>query len=368
MGGFECSTHRNFRGQRLDVIAATRHEQFAAADYQRLINFGMRTTRDGIRWHLIETEPPQYDFSSAAEQVRAARTTGMQVIWDLFHYGYPDDLDIFSADFPIRFAAFAEAFVKFLLTEDDRAPFICPINEMSFFAWAAGQVRYMYPFAKNRGDEVKRQLVRASIAAIERIRAFCPAARFVQAEPAIHITAESNHWRAKAAAENRRLSQFQALEMLAGRREPELGGREEYLDIIGLNYYYDNQWLYPSGAKIYRGDARYRPLNLILSECAARYDRPIFIAETGIEDDARPEWFRYVSEQVRLAEANGAAVEGICLYPILNHPGWDDNRHCCNGLWDYPNENGEREIYAPLADEVERQKREFETLASAAHS
>lgn len=54
MGGFECSTHRNYRGNRLDMIASTRHDEFAEADYQRLLNVGMRTARDGIRWHLIE--------------------------------------------------------------------------------------------------------------------------------------------------------------------------------------------------------------------------------------------------------------------------------------------------------------------------
>ena len=366
MGGFECSTHRSFTGKRLDVIAATRHDEFAEADYQRLTSVGMRTARDGIRWHLIETTPFEYDFSSALNQIRSARKAGMQIIWDLFHYGYPDDLNVFSEDFPVRFAAFAEAFVKFLLSEDDRTPFICPINEMSFFAWAAGEVRYIFPFARNRGDRLKRQLVRASIAAIERIRRICPAARFVQAEPAIHISAESNHWRAKAAAERRRLSQFHALDMLAGRREPELGGHEKYLDIIGLNYYHDNQWQYPHGGKIWRGDARYYPLNLILREWATRFGRPILIAETGIENEARPEWFRYVAEQARIAETNGTAVEGICLYPILNHPGWDDERHCHNGLWDYPDNRGRREIYAPLAKEIKRQQREPEPLSRAA--
>ena len=362
MGGFECSTHRNYTGKRLDVIAATRHAEFAEADYKRLLSVGMRTARDGIRWHLIEREPFRYDFSSAANQVRAARKTGIQIIWDLFHYGYPDDLDIFGDDFPIRFAGFAEAFVRFLLSEDDRAPFICPINEISFFSWAAGHVAWFHPFARDRGDDLKRQLVWASIAAIERIRALSPAARFVQAEPAIHITSTSNAPHEKATAEEWRLAQFQAFDMLAGRREPELGGSEKHLDIIGLNYYFDNQWRHQSSRRVYRGHKSYRPFNLILGEYAERYQRPILIAETGIENEARPGWFRYISEQVRIAEANGAQIHGICLYPIVNHPGWDDDRHCLNGLWDYADETGTREIYAPLAEEIEIQKGEFETL------
>jgi hypothetical protein len=58
----------------------------------------------------------------------------------------------------------------------------------------------------------------------------------------------------------------------------------------------------------------------------------------------------------------GTAVEGICLYPIVNHPGWEDDRHCHNGLWDYPNDRGEREIYLPLAEELSKQRYEFEQL------
>ena len=73
MGGFECSTHRNYKGKRIDVIAGTRHDEFAEADYARLINAGMETARDGVRWHLIEREPYKYDFSSVFSQVRAAK-------------------------------------------------------------------------------------------------------------------------------------------------------------------------------------------------------------------------------------------------------------------------------------------------------
>ena len=59
---------------------------------------------------------------------------------------------------------------------------------------------------------------------------------------------------------------------------------------------------------------------------------------------------------------NDAIVNGICLYPIVNHPGWEDDRHCHNGLWDYPNDSGEREIYLPLAEELSKQRSEFEQL------
>lgn len=367
LGGFECSTHRNYTGRRLDVIEGTRHEQFAELDYQRLLNIGIGTARDGIRWHLIEREPFQYDFASALRQIRAARKTGIQIIWDLLHYGYPDDLDIFSADFPVRFASFAKAFTEFLLREDNRQPFFCPVNEISFFSWIAAQVGGFYPFQRDRGDELKRQLVRASIKATDAIRAVAPNARFVQPEPSVEVFPDTDFAENIIDAANYRAAQFDAFDMLIGKKEPELGGAEKYLDIIGVNYYSDNQWRHPSGQRVYINDPQYRPLNEILLENFQRYNRPLLIAETGIEDLARPEWFRYICEQVKIAEAKGAPMQGICLYPILNHPGWDDDRHCHNGLWDYADDYGNRKIYAPLAEEIGRQKFGFNQLSRAAH-
>ena len=83
------------------------------------------------------------------------------------------------------------------------------------------------------------------------------------------------------------------------------------------------------------------------------------MSETGTEDDDRADWFTYIAEEVTLAHSLGIPVHGICLYPILNHPGWDDDRHCCNGLFDYADEFGNREIYVPLANAVEDQKQKL---------
>jgi hypothetical protein len=102
----------------------------------------------------------------------------------------------------------------------------------------------------------------------------------------------------------------------------------------------------------------------MLAEVYGRYRRPTFVAETGAEDGARPAWFRYVCREVRAAIEHGIPIQGVCLYPILNHPGWDDDRHCHNGLWDYADADGHREVYAPLANELKRQQRIFDqTLA-----
>jgi len=131
LGGFECSTHRRPDGRRLDLLHATRHDQLAAQDYQLLQRHGIRTARDGLRWHLIEAAPGRYDFSSAIPMLRAARDTRMQVIWDLWHYGWPDHLDIFSAAFVDGFVAFAREAVKHISDHADQPLISRTVNELS---------------------------------------------------------------------------------------------------------------------------------------------------------------------------------------------------------------------------------------------
>jgi hypothetical protein len=366
LGGFECSTHRLPTGKRLDLISATRHDEHAASDYRLLQRHGIGTARDGLRWHLIEQSPGIYNFESAVALLEAARETRMQVIWDLWHYGWPDDIDIFSSQFIDRFAAYARAAAACISTYDD-APYISPINEISFFSWAGGDGGIFNPFAKHRGDEMKRQLARASIVAIEAMREVNPAIRIFQIDPIINVVSRSSAPEDKADAEGYRQSQFQAWDMILGRSHFELGGREDMIDVIGVNYYIHNQFVW-EGQMIVPSDPRYRHVSQMLQEVYERYERPLFVAETGIEDDSRPAWLRYISKEVLTALDAGVPVEGVCLYPVVNHPGWDDDRHCHNGLFDYADAAGNRAVFAPLAEELNRQQGNFESWSAGRKS
>jgi len=354
--GFECSTHVLKTGKRLDLVASTRHDVFAERDFERLRQMGMATAREGLRWHLIECEPGRYDFSSVVPILRAAQRQDIQIVWDLLHFGWPDHLDIFSAGWINAFGSFAGAFGDFLRSRSSETAFIAPVNEISFLSWAGGDTEYLNPFARGRGAELKRQLVRGAIAASDAVRAQIPGARLVAPEPVIHIVGDPQRPDDVVQAAEYTSAMFEAWDMLSGRAQPELGGDESYLDVIGINYYDRNQW-WNHGKTIRRHEPEYRPFREILAEVYARYRRPLFISETGTEDLERPGWIRYIAEEARAAIGSGVDLEGICLYPILNHPGWDDDRHCFNGLWDYPGPDGQREIYQPLADEIERQKK-----------
>ena len=362
LAGYESACHVNRAGHRLDMLAATQHDRFVGEDYARLADVRIATVRDTIRWHLVEPTPGTFDFSSVTPYVEAARTNEVQVIWDLLHYGVPDDVDVFGAEFVPRFARFAAECARFVGAQGSGVPFYTPVNEISFYCWAAGEVGWFHPFAHGRGAELKRQLVRAWIAAVDAIRAVDSRARFVSVEPLIHVVppkGEPDHGGRAAAM---RESQFEAWEMIAGTRAPELGGAAGYLDVIGVNFYHDNQWEEPGGAKlhwhVHPRDPRWMPLHRLLQEVHARFGRPLLISETSHVGVGRAEWIRELTDEVALAVAAGVPLEGICLYPILDRFEWDNPAHWHNsGLWDYthePDGTFTRVLNAEYAEELRR--------------
>jgi beta-glucosidase/6-phospho-beta-glucosidase/beta-galactosidase len=332
-----------------------------------MVDHGIRTVRDGLRWHLIESVPGRYDWSSFLPMLRAAEEVGVQVVWDLCHYGWPDHLNIWRPGFVDGFARFAAAAAALVREETDRVPFWCPINEISYWAWAGATVARFNPNARGRGAELKHQLVRASVAAMEALWSVDRRARIVHIDPVINIVPRSSRPQSLRAAEAHRQAQFEAWDMLAGWSWPGLGGRPEYLDVIGVNYYSDNQW-FVGGRTIRVGHPRYRPFREILAETYERYQRPIFVAETGGEGAIRVPWLRYVGEEVRAAVASGIPVAGICLYPIVDYPGWTNLRHCEVGLLGPLDERGQRAICLPLAEELRRQQALLPSARGAGHA
>ncbi len=354
-GGWECSSHRRLADRRrVDVIAATGHDRWAAQDYRALAGLGIRTVRDGLRWPLVETAPGVYDWGSWLGQLRAARATETQVVWDLCHYGVPDDIDVWRPAFVDRFAAFARAAARVHRDETDAVPWWCPMNELSFWSWAGGDRGLFPPFAHGRSFEFKVQLARAALAAVDAVREVDPRARLLWAEPLVHLVPRTA--REAGDAEGYRRAQFQAFDLLAGRLWPQIGGAEDVLDVVGLNYYPQNQWVHGGGPLPARSRRR-RPLREMLAEVAGRYDRPLVIAETGVEGDPRPSWLRGVAREVEAARAAGVPVHGLCWYPIADHPGWEDDRACPNGLLGEPDGQGARPVHTALAAELRRWQR-----------
>lgn len=346
-GGFEAANQRVCSGERIDMHAATQHDLRFAQDYQLLTTQGLHTAREGLHWYKVD-RGDSYDLSHLGKMLAAARSAGIQVIWSLCHYGWPEDLDFFSPAFVDRFARYCQAVARCVAGETDDVPFYNPINEISFLTYAIGEAGFIHPCAVGRPHEVKRQLIRAVIAGSEAIWSVDPRARIVNIDPIMQVIAPAGRPDLARHAVAREHSQFQAWDMLGGWEQPELGGHPRYLDIIGVNYYHNNQWELEGEStswegRLAGGDPRWLTLSQMLANVYHRYQHPLFISETSHIGVGRGPWIRLIAQEVRQAIAAGVPVSGICLYPVIDRHEWEDPEHWHNsGLWDVePNGKGE---------------------------
>jgi beta-glucosidase/6-phospho-beta-glucosidase/beta-galactosidase len=358
--GFECSSHRRRDGVRLDLIRATGHDRHVLQDYRLCRKMGFQTLRDGLRWHLIEKSPGQNDWSSWLPALEAAEEAGVEVIWDLFHYGSPDCVDQGAPDFPDRFTEFALAAIEVHQTVSRRPPLVCPLNEINFLSWAVDDGYFPEVGPEQRGW-IKRQLVRTAITAAKAIKQRWPEATIVWAEPLIHIAPHDRRRQTVRAARQNLQGMYEAYDWILGLAEPALGGDPSLADVIGLNFYPHNQW-YFKGPTVPMGHHEYRPLSDMLIEMAERYGKPVFLSETGAEGSGKPSWLHYVCNEVRDAMDRGADIRGICWYPITAYPGWDNSRHAETGLLSTVVADGTRHVDEKLLAEFEVQRELFAGL------
>jgi beta-glucosidase/6-phospho-beta-glucosidase/beta-galactosidase len=358
MAGFECTDKLNAFGNRVDFLNITGHLELIDEDYARLHHFNIATVREGIRWSQVETQPYVYNWGTVAYMIEAAKRNGIQQVWDLCHFGFPDDLTPLHPMFARRFAALCRAFVQFYrsVSPDDDL-IIIPINEVSFLSWLGGDVCGTAPYCKGYGWEVKYNLMKAYIEGIEAIKEMDPSVLILTSEPLVNMVPPENATDEEiAAAALQHEYQFQVTDILTGRICPELRGRPEYIDMIGLNYYYNNQWICNTYEFLVwtdcPPDARWTPLHNLITQVHERYDKPIVITETSHPKEDRPLWINMISEECALVLDADIPLFGVCLYPIIDRPDWDDLITWHNsGLWDIDiHKNGlTRILHQPMA-------------------
>lgn len=341
MGGFECADQQNAFGNRVDLYKTSGHEIYLDEDYDKLSDLGIETVREGIRWSVVETKPYHYDWTEVERIIKVSASKNIQVVWDICHFGFPDDLTPLHPMFARRFSHLCREFVlhyRRLIPEGSLI--VTPINEVSFISWLGGDVRGTSPYCIGQGWEVKYALMKAYIEGIEMMKEVDPSVRILVTEPLVSIiTNDPANAQSVLYAEKKHFEQFQVHDILSGKLCPELRGKPEYLDIIGVNYYYNNQWISETHEFLPWADNPPHPLlrtlHSLIETVFLRYGRPIIIAETSHPGEDRTKWINFIKKECLSVLKSGLPLLGCCYYPLIDRPDWDDlNNWHHSGLWD----------------------------------
>ncbi len=362
LAGFESATGYNRNREKIDQIAATKHDKYLDRDYQLLSEVGICAARDAIRWPLVDHKG-RYDMTTVDPLIEAGRKHGVEILYDLFHYGYPDDVDLFSDTFPERFAEYSYAMTKYLADRTEETLYLTPINEPSYFAFAGGEVGWFAPHAVDRGGELKHALVRALIQGIDAAWSASRDVRIVNVDPMCRVVPPRDHPELERRADEfNDKAVFESFDMIAGRIYPEYGGSRKHLDIVGLNYYWTNQWeLTREGTPLATDDPRTLPLHQLVKTAWDRYGGEMLITETSHVLDMRPRWVRELTDEAEKMLELGINLQGICLYPILGMPEWHAQDEWTRmGLWDVHPEQG-RILYDPMFEALREAQARLES-------
>jgi hypothetical protein len=362
MAGFEGSTGYNKNGDWFDQVVATGHDRTVHSDYAAIADVGLRTARETVRWPLVDLGRGRYDFSTIDPFIEAARNNEVEVIWDLFHYGYPAGLDLLTDEFPKRFAEYCFHVARHIDVRTDGVCHFTPVNEPSFMAYAGGDAALFAPHMTGRGWDLKVRLCQAAIQGIEAIWAASPGARIVNVDPLCRVAHHPGRPQDVEAVRHFNESiVYQSWDMLSGRLLPELGGSRDHLDLIGINYYWTNQWEWGSEPladgripPLADSDPRRAPLSVLVRQVWDRYRQDVLISETAAVGELRGRWMLEVAREAEKLLKQGVPLRGICLYPILGMPEWHEpDMWTPMGLWDpvcHRDPCGDRLVCEPMLE------------------
>ncbi len=299
--------HKQGQLYRQDEIALIRHDEFLAQDYQLMVDAGCVGIRDGARWYLSHPAPGIFDWNWMDRVVSTAEKYKLKLYIDLWHYGYPDWLDILAPDAPWHFANFARAIAQ-------RYPsleYYCICNEPSLFVELGGRQGQWSPFLREENPtSFRRQISKMIIEASKAVLEVKPNAILVIPEP----------WH--ATDNNPEDNQAAILDIVLGLRDPELGGRDNLVTAIGLNHY---------------RDLTLPPLHQLLMNAQKRWPaKPLWLTETSGPPTGwqQAEWFWWMMAETRLAMMEGANIAVFTWAPAISMYDWiDEEQQLHNGIW-----------------------------------
>ena len=306
---------KNGVAYRQDEVNLIRHDEFLEADYRLMVEAGCVGIRDAARWYLSHPAPGIFDWSWMDRVVEAADKHNLKLYLDLWHYGYPDWLDVLSAEAPVHFAEFARS----IACRYPTLQYYCVCNEPSLLVELAGRQGDWSPFLREEDPSTfRRQISKMIIAASKAILEVKPDAVLIIPEP----------WHATDT--NPEDKQAAVLDTVMGLRDPDLGGCSDLVTILGLNHY---------------RDSTLPPFHRLLLNAQKRWpNKSLWVTETSGPPTGwqQAEWFWWMLAETRLALLGGANIEVFTWAPAISMYDWvDETLQLHNGIW-ILDENGQR--------------------------
>jgi hypothetical protein len=310
---------------RQDEVELIRHAEFLDVDYRLMVEAGCIGLREAARWYLSNPGQDTYRWDWLDRVVSESERNGLKLYLDLWHYGYPDWMDILAPDAPCQFAEFARQIAK-------RYPslqYYCVCNEPSLLVELGGRQGQWSPFLRDEEPSMfRRQICRMIIDASKAILDVRPDAVLAIPEP----------WHATDTVSED--VQATVLDTVLGLRDPELGGCNDLVTIIGLNHY---------------RDSTLPPFHRLLVNAQERWPtKPLWVTETSGPPTGwqQAEWFWWMLAETRLARMSGASIDVFTWAPAISMYDWvDETFQLENGIW-IIGENGQRLPNGKMLDAI----------------
>ena len=198
--------------------------------------------------------------------------------------------------------------------------YFTPINEASYFAWAAGSVRPLCPPHDGAGVRAEGMLGACGLARHCQDPGICT--KRSHRERRSHLQCRGSPACFSTRARRGRSLQRQGRVSVHGHvvRPPaaRLGGSRACLDIVGINYYWTNQWeLGKSDQALAPDDPRRLRLGALVRRVAQRYGGEVLVSETAALGSARADWIDELSRTAVELRAAGIKLSGMCS--VSNH-------------------------------------------------
>jgi beta-glucosidase/6-phospho-beta-glucosidase/beta-galactosidase len=340
--GIECSYPTTNVGRwRRDEMAATRHYQRWAEDFELARQLGVTHVRYGPPLHLIFLGPSQYDWGWCDEPMRALERAGPEPIVDLCHFGVPAWLgDFQNPDVAPALAEYAAAFAE-------RFPwvrFYTPVNEMYVCARMSALQGLWNEQLTDEGAFVRAvlNLAEASVAMTDAILARRPDAIFVNSESSeFHQPCCPDPEIERIAAfENER--RFLPLDLIyANPVSPEMRGflsdhgvgdaqLQRFMTrqppprtVLGIDYYEWNERLVDSDGNV-QALGELFGWYVIADQYWRRYQRTMMHTETNrLDAGDASRWLWRQWHNVQLLRSAGAPIIGFTWYSLVDQIDWD---------------------------------------------